>query len=162
LDGADTRDLAYGLRRSPFYVLNDEDILSIKNEISALKADETIFIFNDGRFTGTAYVPALDIISVKGNVFPGVESLHPRDCMSARAVLAHEYYGHRPYRDTTLGIGDWRDEFRASYMAAKNAPGLSEADRRYLILDALLRAKEVGASIKHNSFIRRMLYGQSE
>ena len=87
--------------------------------------------------------------------------------MSARAVLAHEYYGHRPYRELYLAEIDlgkmapqtWVDEFRASYMAAKNAPGLSDDDRRYLILDALERAKEAGISINHNSFIRRVLHG---
>jgi hypothetical protein len=44
-------------------------------------------------------------------------------------------------------------------MAAKNAPNLTDEDRRYLILDALERAKEKGVSIKHNGFIRRILYG---
>ena len=78
--------------------------------------------------------------------------------MSARAVIAHEYYGHRAYRGTKLLHGSWNDEFRASYMAAKNAPNLSAEDRRYLILDALERAKEAGISIKTNDFIRRVLY----
>jgi hypothetical protein len=38
-------------------------------------------------------------------------------------------------------------------MAAKNAPGLSDDDRRYLILDALERARSAGVSITHNSFV---------
>ena len=79
--------------------------------------------------------------------------------MSQRAVLAHEYYGHRANRGTILPKGSWNDEFRASYMAEKNCPNLSEEDRRYLILDALERAKENGISIKHNDFIRGCLYG---
>lgn len=93
--------------------------------------------------------------------------------MSVRAVLAHEYYGHRPYReqyirednDTSDGSINkimaraWADEFRASYMAAKNAPNLSDDDRRLLILDSLSRANEAGISIKYNDFIRRVLYG---
>ncbi len=55
----------------------------------------------------------------------------------------------------------WNDEFRASYMAAKNAPNLSVMDRLYLILDAIERAKEAGVSILYNDFIRRCLYGYS-
>ena len=55
----------------------------------------------------------------------------------------------------------WADEFRASYMAAKTAPNLSDEDRYYLIMDALSRAEEAGVAIQYNYFIRRVLYGQS-
>jgi hypothetical protein len=79
--------------------------------------------------------------------------------MSERAVLAHEYYGHRNYRYTILEKGSWNDEFRASYMAAKNAPNLSDEDRVYLSSDAIERAKEAGVTIAYNDFIRRVLYG---
>ena len=54
---------------------------------------------------------------------------------------------------------EWIDEFRASYMAAKDTPQLSDDDRRYLVLDALERAKEANVSIKHNDFIRSVLHG---
>jgi hypothetical protein len=156
------RGLPYGLRRSPYHILDDDEIKSIKADISAIMADEDVFIFNDKRFSGTAYVSALDIISVKGNVLPGIDSLHPRDIMSARAVLAHEYYGHRAYRYTELKVGDWRDEFRASYMAARNSPGLSDKDRKHLVLDACERAKEAGVDVRNNSFMKEVLYGKSE
>ena len=79
--------------------------------------------------------------------------------MSVRAVLAHEYYGHRAFRGTNLSQGSWNDEFRASYMAAKTAPGLSKEDRRLLVLDALERAKSAGVSVRYNNFIRGVLYG---
>ena len=79
--------------------------------------------------------------------------------MSARAALAHEYYGHRVHRNSTLALGDWRDEFRASYSAAKRCPNLTAEDRAYLILDAVERANEAGVSIKYNSFMKRCLYG---
>ena len=59
---------------------------------------------------------------------------------AVRAGLAHEYYGHRPYRmqyideDSSTDLDSinkimaraWADEFCASYMAAKNAPGLTD------------------------------------
>ena len=80
--------------------------------------------------------------------------------MSERAVLAHEYYGHRTHRGTTLEKGSWNDEFRASYTAAKICPNLTDEDRRYLILDAIERAKEAGINIRYNDFIRRVLYGK--
>ena len=101
----------------------------------------------------------LDEIRVRGDILPDKNSLHPRDLMSTRAALAHEYYGHRAYRGTKLKRNAWNDEFRASYMAAKNTPNLSAEDRKYLVLDALERAKEKGVTIKHNDFIRRILYG---
>lgn len=106
------------------------------------------------------YSDERDKIFVSSNIFPSDDgSKHPRDLMSARAALAHEYYGHRAYRGTTLPKGSWNDEFRASYMAAKNCPNLTDEDRYFLILDALERAKESGISIKYNNFIRSILYG---
>jgi hypothetical protein len=153
--------MALGLRKPPDALLTDAEILLLKTDIEAIGADESLFVFNSLLARGTAYYSDIDKVMVKGNVLPdlGSGSTHPRDLMSARAVLAHEYYGHRPYRGTSMPIGDWRDEFRASYMAAKNAPGLNYEDRRYLILDALERAKEAGVSIKYNDFIRMVLNG---
>ena len=80
--------------------------------------------------------------------------------MSERAVLAHEYYGHRSFRGTQVDLGSWNDEFRASYKAAIIAPGLSDEDRAYLIMDAIERAKQAGVTIKYNDFMRKVLYGQ--
>ena len=79
--------------------------------------------------------------------------------MSERAVLAHEYYGHRTNRDSFLKPGAWNDEFRASYFAARDCPNLSDEDRRYLVLDAVERAKEAGVAINYNDFMRRVVYG---
>ncbi|MCL2016561.1 MAG: hypothetical protein FWG68_09985 [Defluviitaleaceae bacterium] len=146
-----------GLRRSPFTVLSPEEIVYLRAEIVAIGADESVFMFNNGRKTG--YSDNDDIIRVRYDVFPSQNSTHPRDLMSERAVLAHEYYGHRANRGTPLQNGSWNDEFRASYLAAKNAPNLSDDDRRYLILDAAERAKEHGVSIRYNAFMRRLIYG---
>ena len=159
MSDADTRGMAYGLRRSPYHILNDEEIEMLKKDIDAIQADISVFRFNEGR--RTSYFDELDKVLIRGDVFSDLKSMHPRDLMSSRAVLAHEYYGHRPHRNviTKLPSGSWNDEFRASYMAAKNAPGLTDDDRRFLILDALERAKSAGVSIVHNSFIRRVLYG---
>lgn len=152
-----SRNLPNGLRTMPSHILTEQEIADLRRDIIAIEADESIFKFNCGRRTG--YDDILDEIRVRGDILPDLNSNHPRDKMSARAALAHEYYGHRVNRGTKLPQGAWNDEFRASYSAAKNCPNLSAEDRYYLILDALERAKESGVTIKHNDFIRRTLYG---
>lgn len=156
---SDTRKMAYGLRKSPKIKLSDNDKSLILNEINAINADPNVFVFRDG--FGSGYSDSRDIIFISSNIFPSNDgSLHPRDLMSERAVLAHEYYGHRTHRGTALEKGSWNDEFRASYTAAKTCPNLTDEDRRYLILDAIERAKEAGINIQYNDFIRRVLYGK--
>ena len=140
-----------GLRRSPYMQLTDEEIVFLKSEIQAIEADENVFVFNQGRTTG--YLDNRDIINVRANVFSNETSTHPRDLMSARAVLAHEFYGHRANRGTSIEQGRWNDEFRASYFAAKNTPNLTVQDRAYLVMDAIERAREAGVSIRYNNFM---------
>lgn len=152
------RAMANGLRRSSHIKLTEEDKQHLLQEISAIKADSDKFMFRDN--FGSGYSDERDIIFVSSNIFPSSDgSTHPRDLMSERAALAHEYYGHREHRNTSVPKGAWNDEFRASYSAAKNCPNLSDEDRYYLVLDALERAKEAGVSIKYNDFIRSILYG---
>lgn len=153
--------MANGLRKSPQNKLSEKDKTYILSEINAIEADSDLFIFRDG--FGSGYSDNRDIIFISSNVFPSDDgSIHPRDLMSVRAVLAHEYYGHRIYRGTSLEKGSWNDEFRASYNAAKFCPNLSDEDRRYLILDAIEIAKEAGVNIQYNNFIRRVLYGKED
>lgn len=158
LRGISDRGMANGLRRSSLIPLSEQDKVFILDEIKAIGADPSKFVFRD--FIGSGYNDKYDVIYISSNVFPSNDgSLHPRDLMSVRAVLAHEYYGHRAFRGTNLPQGSWNDEFRASYMAAKTAPGLSKEDRRLLVLDALERAKSAGVSVRYNNFIRGVLYG---
>ncbi len=152
-----SRNLPNGLRTAPSHILTDDEISALKKDIESIGADLNVFKFNVGRRTG--YDDVLDEIRVKGDILPDLSSKHPRDRMSARAALAHEYYGHRANRGTDVPKGAWNDEFRASYMAAKNCPNLSDEERQDLVLDALERAKERGVTIKNNDFIRRTLYG---
>lgn len=151
-----TRNLPNGMRKPVAYILKNDEISSLQKDITAINADKNVFKFNSG--VQTSYVDKYDIINVRGDVLPDKHSTHPRDLMSSRAVLAHEYYGHRAYRNTKLASGSWNDEFRASYMASKNTPNLSDEDRRYLVLDAIERAKENGITIKYNNYMRRVLY----
>ncbi len=152
------RNMANGNRKSSKIKLSDDDKNHLLNEIEAIKADKSIFIFRDG--FGSGYSDKRDKIFISSNIYPSNDgSMHPRDLMSERAALAHEYYGHRTNRGTKLNQGSWNDEFRASYIAAKICPNLSDEDRMYLILDSIERAKEAGVSIEYNSFMRRILYG---
>jgi len=148
---------ANGLRRGENRRLTADEIEHLKTEIAAIDADIDVFDFEKHIFTG--YVSDYDQVNIAPNVFPDLNSTSPRDRMSERAVLAHEYYGHRTHRNTTLNKGSWNDEFRASYIAAKITPNLSNEDRQYLILDALDRAKESGVNITLNSFMTEVLYG---
>lgn len=151
------RLMAQGQRKS-FLVPLSDDKAFINNEIEAIEADISVFQFRNYRPTG--YSDERDKIYISSSVFPSNDgSMHPTDLLSVRATLAHEYYGHRKYRGTKVPQGSWNDEFRASYMAAKNCPNLSDEDRRLLVLDALERAKTAGVSVRYNNFIRKCLYG---
>lgn len=152
------RQMASGARKSYLIPLSEQDKQFILKEIDAIGADKKFFEFRD--FLPTAYSDSRDKIYISSSVFPSTDdSKHPTDMLSVRATLAHEYYGHKSYRNTPLEKGSWNDEFRASYMAAKHCPGLTNEDRTMLINDAMQRARDAGVNIQYNDFIRRCLYG---
>lgn len=160
MKSVDERGMAHGLRKPSTSPLTEEEIAFIRREIEAIAADESVFRLD--RIGSTGYLDELDYVRVGRNVFPDFDSnsVHPTDLMSERAVLAHEYYGHYRHRGTTLPKGSWNDEFRASYNAARLSPGLSDTDRRYLIMDAMDRARIAGVAIKPNKFMKEVLYGE--
>jgi len=149
-----------GSRKSPYHDLSESEIESLKKDILSIDADLNIFVFNDDRANGTSYLDDIDVIVVRGNVLPDTSSgsAHPRDIMSARAVLAHEYYGHRKHRHTDLEPGDLEDEYRASRTAAEITPGLTTEERRHLVLDAMERKREMGVIPELDDFMRRILH----
>ena len=102
------------------------------------------------------------MISVRGDVLPDLAGSNVQDKMSSRSVLAHEYYGHLKSHPSEYEHGDWRDEFRASYHAALDAPDLTDEERGHLILDAYDRAKEAGEFTGYDETARRILYGSDE
>ncbi|MCL1867091.1 MAG: hypothetical protein FWF82_06745 [Oscillospiraceae bacterium] len=151
------RDVS-GYRQSRHIMLDNADIEHLKSEIDAIQADKDAFRFNEGHRTG--FSDRKSVVNVKGDVFPDKNSKHPRDLMSERAVLAHEYYGHRMNAGTRFEPDDWHDEYRASYMAAHNSPGLSMQDRQDLLNDAAERAKMAGVGdAEVSDFLRRGLRG---
>lgn len=145
-------------------MLTKKDIEQLIEEIRTIKADISVFRFNCDFVRGTGYIDALDIIAVRGNIFPDTVSgsKHPRDIMSSRAVLAHEYYGHRANRGTNLPSGHWEDEYRASRTASEVTPNLTNEERLHLVLDAIERKREAGVTVEPDEFMRRVLYGDGQ
>ena len=173
--GDEDKNMANGMRNTTGTPLSDEEIVFVKSEINRIQADESVFIFNDPEHfrDSTCYNFEDDRVYVTRNVFPDdlYASAHPRDTMSVGAVLAHEYYGHRPFRKEYLSDWEkgkdyhttplWQDECRASLKAAYDAPGLTYIDKRDLVLDAVFRAKEFGQLIEMNDFMKEAVYGYS-
>jgi hypothetical protein len=145
-----------GLRRSPQYQLSPIQIRRLKAEFQEIGGDPRRLRFNQG--PRTAYSDLDDTIYVRGDVLPPSlpRSAHPRTLLSSRAALAHEL-GHAHFRGTGAPPGAWYDEFRASYWAARNVPGMSGEERLRLVQDALMRAQEHGTTIKQNTFMRETL-----
>lgn len=154
---AKNRRFPMSLRRPASHILTDEEIESIKKDAVRIGIDPSILRFNKAK--QTSFNDDEKIIEIAGDVLPDLNSKIPRDRMSVMAVLAHEYYGHYKHHPSEYPIGDWRDEFRASYEAAIKTPNLSIEDRTYLMLDAYERAKEVGVYTPYDEKSRRIIYG---
>jgi hypothetical protein len=147
-----------GMRASASHRLSEADIERIKSEFQQVGGDPGNLRFNEAEQTGFSDVSGR--IYVSGDVLPSADpnAIHPRSTMSSRAALAHEL-GHAHFRGTALPPGAWNDEFRASYWAARNVPGLSPEERIDLINDALMRAREANVPIRSNKYMLEMLYG---
>ena len=154
------RKMSSGLRTSPHHILTDDEIASIKTDARSLNIPEEVLRFNEGKQTG--FSDRHNVITVRGDILPDLNSENLRDRLSQKAVLAHEYYGHYKHHPSTFRVGDWRDEFRASYRAAIDSPNLSDDERRMLMLDAYDRAKEAGISVEYNKTARGIIYGYNE
>ena len=156
----DSRKMSNGLRTSPLHILTDDEIASLKEDASSLNIPLKVLRFNEGEQTG--FLESANVINIRGDVLPDFNSENLRDRLSQKAVLAHEYYGHYKHHPSNFRVGDWRDEFRASYRAAIDAPGLSDEERSMLMLDAYDRAKEAGVTVTYNDVARGIIYGKYE
>ena len=169
----DSKQMSNGMRNTSRTPLTAEEIEYVKSEIMRIEADESVFVFNDINHIGksTCYNVLEDKIYVTRNVFPDEKygSTHPRDVMSVGAVLAHEYYGHRMYKEEYLQDIEndtqitpyWQDECRASVTAARIAPNLTERDKCNLVQDAVFRAQECGYLLEMDDFMKEAVYGYS-
>ena len=157
--GAETRGvsgLGSPLRGERDRVLTSVEIEHVTEQWKSIGGDPSVLKFNQGPFTG---VSDSGSVYIRGDVFPTTSnSLHPTANLSVRETLAHEM-GHMEYLDTGVAKGAWNDEFRASYWASKNVPGLTFEERANLANDALQRARDAGVTVKMNSYIRGLLYG---
>lgn len=155
--GVSTRNLAMSLRKPPTTKLIDEEIESIKNDANDIGVDLNLLRFNEGGRTG--FSDEEGVIFIRGDIIPDETSITARDRMSQKAVLAHEYYGHYLNHPSEYEIGDWRDEFRASYDAAIKTPNLSRQERADLMVDAYDRAREAGEFLEYDEKAKEIIYG---
>lgn len=153
----DSRGLALSLRKPKTHILSEDEIRSVLEDAKALGIDEKLLRFNKGSKTG--FSDERGCINIRGDILPDPDGISARDGMSQRAVLAHEYYGHLLNHPSEYEMGDWRDEFRASYDAAIKAPNLTAEERRDLMIDAYDRLKEAGAFKGYDEIARRIIYG---
>ena len=151
------RTMANGQRTSPHHILTKSEIDSVLADADSLGVPRSLLRFNAKSQTG--FYEDDGVIYIRGDILPDLRSLALRDNLTQKAVLAHEYYGHYMSNPSNYRVGDWRDEFRASYNAAVNALNLSDDERRMLMLDAYDRAKEAGVTVKYNKKARELIYG---
>lgn len=140
------RNFSMGLRRAT-KSLSDEEVEIIYKEIKRIKADPSVFSIDKTGRAKTAYREVSDRIVVGSNVFPDLENpSNMTDKLSVACVLAHEYYGHRSMREEYLKedvdtTNTALDEFKASFLAYKNAPNLTDEEREMLLYQAYETAK---------------------
>lgn len=166
------REMSNGFRCCDRTPLTDGEINFLKGEIDLIDADQKVFVFNDkDHINGTTcYNFERDIIYITRNLFPDYKtgSTHPRDLLTPRAVITHEYYGHRPERERYLkecngeieDLPFWKDEAYASINAAFNTPNLIQLERATLLNEAFYRAKEVYQEIVLTDDMNEILYGE--
>ena len=127
--------------------VGDEEVDIIYKEIKRINADPSVFSIDRNGRAKTAYREVSDIIVVGSNVFPDLDNpINMTDKLSVACVLAHEYYGHRSMRDEYLKeevdtTNSSLDEFKASFLAYKNTPNLTEEEREMLLYQAYETAK---------------------
>ena len=151
------RNMPNGQRRSPFYVLSNDEIEKLKSDAADIGIPEDILLFNQG--TQTGFRDRDQKICVRGDILPDNNGVSARDRMSSRAVLTHEYYGHYKSYPSEYEAGNWRDEYDASRNAALNTPNLTAEERRDLMIDAYDRKKEAGVFDGYDEEGRCIIYG---
>lgn len=140
------RTFPFGMRQ-PLRNLTDAEVQIIKKEIKRIEADESVFVIDTVKPRKTLYDEVSDKVYVGSNVFPDLENPSDMtDKLSVACVLAHEYYGHRSMRDEYLKEDEDTsmtslDEFKASFLAYKNTPNLTDEEREMLLYQAYETAK---------------------
>lgn len=154
---ADTRPMANGPRRGRLVHVNEREQEVIRRYADEMGIPRDLLSFNTGDRTG--YIDGENVIHIRGDIFPADYAANSRSILNAKCALAHEYYGHYLHQPSQWRPGDWRDEFRASYRAAIDSPGLTSEERRLLMLDAFDRPREAGVSVHFNEEAKKYIYG---
>lgn len=149
--------MANGPRCAPKRHVSEAEELRIRKDADDLKIPQDVLKFNTG--IQTSFDDDHGWINIRGDIFPADYAQNPESILNERCALAHEYYGHMKHSPSRFDIGDWRDEFEASYSAAINTPNLTDDERRMLMIDAFDRAKDAGVPVKMNEKARRIIYG---
>ena len=150
--------MAMGLRKPVSHILTDVEIEQLKKAAESIGIPLETLVFNQG--TQTGFRDRTELIYIRGDVLPDENSLIPRDRMTARAVLAHEYYGHYKRHPSPYDPGDPQDEYWASRNAAIYTPNLTDEERAQLMIDAYERLKEAGQFKGYDETARRVIYGR--
>lgn len=150
------RGMSNGPRRGNLTAVSDVEQQQIRQWADELKIPQGLLSFNTGY--QTSFDDDTGLINIRGDVFPSEFAANYESILSAKAALAHEYYGHYLHH-SQFDPGDWRDEFQASYRAALDAPGLSDTDRILLMIDAFERPQVAGVKVELNKIARRIIYG---
>ena len=141
------RNYAMGLRTGKRKITEEEKAFIIK-EIKRINASEEVFYIDEDGNQKTHYSQKNDLVVVGSNVFPDLENpSNMTDKLSVACVLAHEYYGHRAMREEYIKENEDTtntalDEFKASFLAYKNTPNLTNEEREMLLYQAYETAKE--------------------
>lgn len=151
------RAMANGPRRGALTAVTAEEESQIRRDAAELKIPQGVLSFNTG--SCTSFDDETGLIHIRGDIFPSEFAENPDSILSARCALAHEYYGHLKHYPSRFEIGDWRDEFEASYRAALDTPNLTDDERAMLMIDAFDRARNANVSVDMNSVARRVIYG---
>lgn len=148
--------MANGPRRAPMQHISKAEERQIRKDADNLGIPQEALRFNNGKRTS---YDDRGWINIRGDIFPADYALNPESILNERCALAHEYYGHMMHSPSRFNIGDWRDEFEASYFAALDTPNLTDQERRLLMIDAFERPKAAGVKVTMNKEARRIVYG---
>lgn len=114
IDVGEVRGVGSPARGERTRFLTMDEIDQVKSEWTSLGGDPSVLAFNR-RGMATGYGQESGRVFINGDVFSTTsDSLHPTATLSVRETLAHEM-GHMAHPDTSVAIGAWNDEFRASY-----------------------------------------------
>lgn len=151
------RAMANGPRRGALTAVSEDEEQLLRKDADDLGIPQNVLRFNNG--VCTSFDDSTGLINIRGDIFPSEYAENPDSILSARCALAHEYYGHLKQHPSRFDIGDWRDEFQASYRAALDTPNLTEQERVMLMLDAFERAQNANVPVELNTVARKMIYG---